>query len=199
MGTEQQDIRQDRMKLLYDAIRDSQMTIINIDWKARTLLMVNAITVPLTLGIISFFLAKRQALVTQGMDSPLILLLFVVALFLLVSLTGIFYFTLRVIMPRIRITEKLIYPRDFEKIRDLDIYFPVLKKGVDGFDYSSYREKLLSVESRETIEDILLSELLTISLIREDKHRTLNKATISMGINMALIILGILLLILLLM
>ncbi len=40
---EKPSIIEDRIKMLHEAIRDEQATIFNIDWKARTLRMVNSL------------------------------------------------------------------------------------------------------------------------------------------------------------
>jgi hypothetical protein len=189
-------IIEDRIKMLHEAIRDEQATIFNIDWKARTLLMVNSITVPLMLGIISFYSFKREIFHHFTLQNPTALLLFVVSMLLLLALASVFYFTLKVIAPRRRLSENIVYSAELAPIKDLDVYFPEFKG--DKVDFGEYKKKLQGIEDRETIELILLSELLSVSLIRDNKTKTLNRAMTAMGINAVLILIAIFLFLLLL-
>jgi hypothetical protein len=189
-------IIEDRIKMLHEAIRDEQATIFNIDWKARTLLMVNSITVPLMLGIISFSSLKEKMSHAYLPQSSIVLFLFVVSLLLVLALGAVFYLTLKVINPRIRHSDHIVYPAELTPIRDLDLYFPTFKGGIA--DFGEYKKKLQGIEDRETIELILLSELLSISLIRDSKTKTLNQALTAMGINAVLVLVAIFLFLLLL-
>jgi len=193
---EKASIIEDRIKMLHEAIRDEQATIFNIDWKARTLLMVNSITVPLMLGIISFSSLKEKMSHAYFPQSPIVLLLFIVSLLLILALGSVFYLTLRVINPRIRHSDHIIYPPELTPIRELDLYFPSFTGG--KVDFGEYKRKLQGIEDRETIELVLLSELLSISLIRDSKTKTLNQALNAMGINAVLILIEIFLFLLLL-
>jgi hypothetical protein len=196
METEKTSIIEDRIKMLHEAIRDEQATIFSIDWKARTLLMTNSIIVPLMLGIISFSSFKEEISRSFTPQNSIVLLLFVVSLLLVLALASVFYFTLKVIDPRIRLSEKIAYPDELALIQELDVYFPVFKGG--KVDFGEYRKKLQGIEDRETIELLLLSELLSVSLIRDNKTKTLHRALTAMGINAVLILVAIFLFILLL-
>ncbi len=193
---EKPSIIEDRIKMLHEAIRDEQATIFNIDWKARTLLMVNSITVPLMLGIISFSSMREKISHAYLPQGSIVFFLFIVSLLLVLTLGSVFYLTLKVINPRIRHSDHIVYPAEQTPIRDLDLFFPSFKGG--KVDFGEYGRKLQSIEDRETIELILLSELLSISLIRDSKTRTLNQALTAMGINAVLILIAIFLFLLLL-
>jgi hypothetical protein len=195
MEPEKKSIIEDRIKLLHEAIRDGQATIFNIDWKARTLLMVNSITVPIMLGTISLYSIKKDVFSSITLQNPVALLLFIVSILLLFALASVFYFTLKVIYPRIKF-ENINYPEELALIKDLDVFFPKLRRGKASF--GEYKKKLESIENRETIELILLSELLSISQIRDDKTRTLNEGRIALVINAVLMLMGIFLFLLLL-
>ena len=195
MESGKKPIIDDRIKLLFEAIRDEQATIFSIDWKARTILMVNSITVPLMLGSISFYSLKREVFQNLSLHSPVALLLFCTSILLLLALATVFFLTLKVISPRSRPTGRISYPEDLGRIRDLDVYFPAPRE--DRVDFAQYRKKLQQIEDKETLELILLSELLSVSLIREDKNKTLRKALLAMGINAAFILTGLFLFLLL--
>jgi hypothetical protein len=186
----------DRIKMLFEAIRDEQATIFNIDWKARTLLMVNSITVPLMLGIISFTSFKKDLFSNINLHNPIALLLFAASLLLLMALAAVFYLTLKVIDPRVRLSENIVYPEELARIRDIDVYFPVYIGG--KVDFGEYRNKLQGIEDKETIELVLMKELLSVSMIRGDKTITLNKALVAMGLNAIFILACIFLFLLLL-
>jgi len=185
-----------RIKMLHEAIRDEQATIFSIDEKARTLLMVNSITVPLTLGIISFATFNKEAFYNFNLQNPIALMLFAVLILLFLTVAFVLYLTLRVIGPRIRLSEKITYPEELAPIRKLDVYFPVFKG--DKVDFGEYKKKIQGIEDQETIELILLSELLFVSLIRDDKTKILNRALVTMAINAVLVLTGIFLFLLLL-
>lgn len=192
---EKTSIIEDRINMLHEAIRDEQATIFNIDWKARTLLMVNSITVPLMLGIISFSFLKENTPYSPTPQSPVALLLFVVFLLLVPVLGSVFYLTLRVINPRMRNSDKIVYPAELVPIRDLDVYFPTSRGGDVNFE--EYRKKLQGIQDRETIELVLLSELLSVSIIRDNKTKTLNHALTAMAVTAVLILVAIVLFLLL--
>jgi hypothetical protein len=189
-------IVEQRVEMLHEAIRDEQATIFSIDEKARTLLMVNSITVPLTLGVISFTTFNKEAFHNLNLQNPIALTLFAVLLLLFLTVASVLYLTLRIIGPRIRLSEKITYPEELAHIRKLDVYFPVFKE--DKVDFGEYKKKLQEIEDQETIELILLSELLFVSLIRDDKTKTMNSALVAMAINAVLILIGIFLFLLLL-
>jgi len=192
---EKTSIIEDRIKMLHEAVRDEQATIFSIDWKARTLLMVNSITVPLMLGIISFSSFKEKMSYSFPSHSPIALLLFVVSLLLVLALGSVFYLTLRVINPRMRHSDNIVYPEELAPIRDLDVYFPTFKG--EKVNFGEYKKKLQGIEDRETIELVMLSELLSVSMIRDNKTKTLNQALTAMGLTAVLILIAIFLFLLL--
>lgn len=195
MAAEKKSIVEDRIRMLYEAIRDEQATIFNIDWKARSLLTVNSITVPLIFGSISLYYSLKKDLFNNiTLQNPVVLLLFVVSIFLLSTFGFVFYFTLKVIHPRIGFGNKA-YPEEWTPVKDLDVFFPRFQKS--KVDYCEYKKKLKAIKNRETLEDILLSELLCISMIRDDKVKTLNRARNALGINAVLTLVGIFLFLLL--
>jgi hypothetical protein len=196
MDAETKSIIDDRINLLFEAIRDEQSTIFNLDWKARTILMANSVTVPLMLGVISLYSLKKQALDHLTRQNPIALLLFVFAILMLLTLAAVFYLTMKVIYPRIRLSENVAFSENLAPVRDLDVYFPAFKR--DKVDFGEYKKKLQGIEKKETIELILLSELLSIGMIRDSKTRTLSQALIAMGISAILMLMDLFLFLLLL-
>jgi hypothetical protein len=100
-----------------------------------------------------------------------------------------------VIYPRARF-QNIDYPEELAQIKDINVYFPRFKG--DKADFGEYRRKLQNIQEKEMIELILLSELLSVSLIRNDKTKTLEQARIALGINSVLILMGIFLFLILL-
>jgi len=178
-STLQDKLQEERIKILYEAIKDTQNVIARLDTKARFYLAIYfVISGALLSGLFTIFKMKLY----QKHE-----LLFIFAsLITLALLCYLIYLTIITI-------DKVISPKSnpFEKIESLisneiyyitpdkrktTIFFPIAdNKSKITFNFDSYREYLKKLDDLSKIEDLLLLELLKVSAIREEKIENMKK------------------------
>lgn len=157
------DVQKERIKLLMEAIRDTQGIIARLDAKARFYLAVY-------LAIAGGFMALIKVVVELYLKYNLYAYKVYFGIGLFFSLFILGYVIVLVILT----ITKVISPRNnpIERIScyeglNKSLFYPVSRNGI--LNYSEYKELLQSVDDCERIEEILLLENLKVAAIREEK------------------------------
>lgn len=157
------DVQKEQIKLLMEAIRDTQGIIARLDAKARFYLAVY-------LAIAGGFMALIKVVVELYLKYNLYAYKVYFGIGLFFSLFILGYVIVLVILT----ITKVISPRNnpIERIScyeglNKSLFYPVSQNGI--FNYSEYKELLQSVDDCERIEELLLLENLKVAAIREEK------------------------------
>jgi len=170
-------LKEEKIKLLYEAIKDNQNIISRLDTKARFYLAIYfVISGGLLSGLFTIFKMKLY----QKHE-----LLFSVISFIVVFLLGyLIYLTIKtidkVISPKSNPAEKIIgsslegFYHVTSKGKKTTIFFPIADDEENMvFYFDSYKKSLDRLNNLSKIESLLLFELLKISLIRDEKIKNM--------------------------
>ncbi len=175
----QDNLQEERLKLLYEAIKDTQNIIARLDTKARFYLAIYfVISGGLLSGLFTIFKMKLY----QNHKFLFIIASLIVA----ILLCYLIYLTIttidKVISPQTNPLEKIknltsdeiCYTTPYE--RKTTIFFPMVDNESEiTFNFDSYRRYLNKLNDLSKIEDLLLLELLKVSAIREGKIKNMKE------------------------
>ncbi|WP_029521072.1 hypothetical protein [Persephonella sp. IF05-L8] len=163
------DLKEKKLELLKEAIKDTQTTISVLDLKARFLLAVNLAIIGGTLLFVRSILNVVFKENTNSQIDILFIFIFLFAGFIIVWNIWIIY----------KLIQDVINPRNnpFQQILRVDAkyeqspFFPVPEKGY--FDFAQFKKQIDDYDE-DDIKNIYIVELLKVSYIRHQKLTNLN-------------------------
>ena len=171
---EEDKLKEEKIKLLYEAIKDTQNIIARLDTKARFYL---AIYFVISGGLLSgLYTVLKLGLYKNHKE--LLGIIGIIIVFLLGYLIWLTKTTIdEVISPQSNPSEKVKSPPEeifTSNNKKTTIFFPIAD--IEGkFNFNVYKNSLNRLDDLSKIEDLLLFELLKVSAIREEKIKNMKK------------------------